>query len=692
MIAEQLLVGVLPEDIAPEHRPTFEQLQQLGAVTEEGGLWRLHSLYRIGRIHIGRDGQGYVEAQTKSQRDLLIAPEDIGEARPGDTVLARRFLARRGRASGEVVSVLRRAHTYLLIYSHRNEKGEMGLYDLRTGMPITTSVPGIDLRIFKEGTVFSIDPAENTLREVLGHLGDPNIDEKLSLALFERRDAFPPACVEQAKAVETAVDAAEHPNRIDLRDLDFCTIDPVTAKDFDDAIYFDTDTHTLYVAIADVSHYVPFFSPIDREAVQRGFTTYLPHKAFPMLPRELSENICSLKPRVDRLAFVAKIVLDPETLEPVEETFFEAIIHSKYRFNYDTVDAIIATDRHTEPLPRHSELDSESPLQSGGIPDQVRNDSRSQTQTPNTQHSTLDRILTWLLPLQKLTEELRAKRMERGFDFRSDEVKLTLNDAMLLEHTQIETGTPSHSLIEECMLLANRAAAKRFSGEGDGIFRIHEPPKIESIEKLLGELSAIGIHVEEYEEAPDLIRTIQQQARKLGLAAEVDALLIRSLKQASYSANNVGHFGLGFDFYSHFTSPIRRYPDLILHHLIKAQLRFDKKEAGYLLRNIDPLCALVSRLERDATKAEWDFRDRKFARWALENKGLFFDAEVIELDEERTRVRILDAKVQGAEATLPRGEEMLFDTIRIMITGVDLARPAITAQAVPEGIRNENEG
>gem|GEM_PF-72062 len=788
MIAEQLLVGVLPEDIAPEHRPTFEQLQQLGAVTEEGGLWRLHSLYRIGRIHIGRDGQGYVEAQTKSQRDLLIAPEDIGEARPGDTVLARRFLARRGRASGEVVSVLRRAHTYLLIYSHRNEKGEMGLYDLRTGMPITTSVPGIDLRIFKEGTVFSIDPAENTLREVLGHLGDPNIDEKLSLALFERRDAFPPACVEQAKAVETAVDAAEHPNRIDLRDLDFCTIDPVTAKDFDDAIYFDTDTHTLYVAIADVSHYVPFFSPIDREAVQRGFTTYLPHKAFPMLPRELSENICSLKPRVDRLAFVAKIVLDPETLEPVEETFFEAIIHSKYRFNYDTVDAIIATDRHTEPLPRHSELDSESPLQSGGIPDQVRNDetrtldetphrhskldsksplqsdgipdqvrndetrtldetphrhskldsksplqsdgipdqvrndetrtldetphrhseldsesplqsggipdqvrndSRSQTQTPNTQHSTLDRILTWLLPLQKLTEELRAKRMERGFDFRSDEVKLTLNDAMLLEHTQIETGTPSHSLIEECMLLANRAAAKRFSGEGDGIFRIHEPPKIESIEKLLGELSAIGIHVEEYEEAPDLIRTIQQQARKLGLAAEVDALLIRSLKQASYSAHNVGHFGLGFDFYSHFTSPIRRYPDLILHHLIKAQLRFDKKEAGYLLRNIDPLCALVSRLERDATKAEWDFRDRKFARWALENKGLFFDAEVIELDEERTRVRILDAKVQGAEATLPRGEEMLFDTIRIMITGVDLARPAITAQTVPDRMRNE---
>ncbi len=678
MIAEQLLVGVIPGDIDPEHRETFENLQKLGAVVEENGRWTLHSLYRIGRIHIGRDGQGYVEAQTKAQRDLLIAPEHIGKAHPGDTVLARRFLARRGRVSGEIVSVLHRAHTFLILYTRRRENSEMGLYDLRNDMPVTASVPGIDLRIFKEGTVFKIDPSENTLLEIFGHLDDPNIDEKLSLALYERRDAFPPACIQQAKTVETAVNATDHPDRIDLRELDFCTIDPVTAKDFDDAIYFDLESHTLYVAIADVSHYVPFFSPIDREAVARGFTTYLPHKAFPMLPQELSENICSLKPRVDRMAFVAKIVLDPRTLEPIEETFFEAIIHSKYRFNYDTVDEIIAADRHSEPHsrhsespPRHSELDSESPPQSDEIPDQVRND----------ENPAVQRILTWLLPLQKLTGQLRAKRMEKGFDFRSDEVKLTLNDAMLLEHTQVETGTPSHALIEECMLLANRAAAKRFSGEGDGIFRIHEPPKIESIEKLLGELSAIGIHVEEYEEAPDLIRTIQQQARELELGAEVDALLIRSLKQASYSAHNVGHFGLGFDFYSHFTSPIRRYPDLILHHLIKAQLRFDRQEAGYLLRNIDPLCAQVSRLERDATRAEWDFRDRKFARWALEQKGKFLDAEVIELDDERTRVRLLGA-IQGVEAILPRGDEMLFDTIRIMITEVDLARPTVRAERI----------
>ncbi len=644
MIAAQLLQGVLASDIDPEHRDLFERLRKLGAVVEEEGLWRLHSLYRIGRIHIGRDGQGYVEAQTKAQRDLLIEPEHIDNARPGDTVLARRFLARRGRTSGEVVAVLHRAHTYLILYSRRHENGEMGLHDLRNDMSVTASVPGIDLRVFKEGTVFKVDPSENTLLEIFGHLDDPNIDEKLSLALYERRDAFSPACLQQAKTVETAVNVTDHPDRVDLRELDFCTIDPVTAKDFDDAIYYDTDTCTLYVAIADVSHYVPFFSPIDREAVQRGFTTYLPHKAFPMLPRELSENICSLKPRVDRLAFVAKIVLDPQTLEPAEETFFEAIIHSKFRFHYDAVDGILTKGYH------------------GDDP-------------------ALLRILPWLLPLQKLTEKLRTKRMKRGFDFRSDEIKLTLNDAMLLEHTQVETGTPSHSLIEECMLLANRAAAKRFGGEGDGIFRIHEPPKIESIEKLLGELSAIGIHVEEYEEAPDLIRTIQQQAQKLGLAAEVDALLIRSLKQASYSAHNVGHFGLGFDFYSHFTSPIRRYPDLILHHLIKAQLQFDKQEADYLLRNIDPLCARVSRLERDATRAEWDFRDRKFARWALEQKGKFLDAEVIELDGERTRVRLL-GEIQGVEAILPRGDEMLFDTIRVMITQVDLARPTVRAERI----------
>ena len=514
----------------------------------------------------------------------------------------------------------------------------------------------MDLKAFKIGTVMKVDNNTEQVLEVLGHLDDPKVDEKISLALYDREDAFPQVCIEQAKSVPLSVNKDEYPSRVDLTDLDFCTIDPVTAKDFDDAIYFDMDSYTLYVAIADVSHYVEYFTPIDKEAKKRGFTTYLPHKSFPMLPRELSENLCSLKPQVDRLAFVAKIELDRESLKPLREEFFEAVIHSKRRFNYDQVDSIIANQG----------ADTE------GVDAQ---------------------ILTYLLPLQKITERLREKRLKNGFDFRSDEVRLSIDSSHLLTETSIETGTPSHSLIEECMLLANQASAKRFMTGGDeeefGIFRIHEPPQLAKTEALLEELSTIGLFVESYSDSPTLIRAIQAEAKKMGLESEVDAMVIKSLRRAAYAPRNVGHFGLGFSHYSHFTSPIRRYSDLILHRLIKTQLTQDTQEAGYLLRNIEPLCVRVSDLERESTKAEWDFRDRKFARWAQQNIGLFFEAEIIEAGESAKAV--LHGDIKGVVVYLKGDGVMLFDKVRVMITEVDIAMAVIMAELVSVLSKDEME-
>jgi ribonuclease R len=602
--AIQLTNGCLISDIEQEDQNSFQSLQQLGAVEEIDGLWKLGSLYRAGRLYIGTDGRGYVEAEFKEQRDLLVEPDDLWGAKHGDVVVAKRVIARRGRASGKVKLVIEKAHAFTIAYTHRDEQDNFMILDIRTGVPTHAVMEGMDLKAFKLGTVLKVDVDDDKVLEVFGHLGDARVDEKISLALYEREDAFPGDCVTDALEIESEVTKEEHPDRIDLTHLDFCTIDPVTAKDFDDAIYFDMEAHTLYVAIADVSHYVPYFTPIDKEAKKRGFTTYLPHKSFPMLPRELSENICSLKPRVDRLAFVAKIELDRATLKPLKEEFFEAIIHSKHRFNYEAIDKIL--DQGTE-----------------GIT------------------GTVAQILTWLLPLQKMTVDLHTQRLKHGFDFRSEETKLTIDADHLLTSTQIETGTPSHSLIEECMLLANQASAKRFTGEGDSIFRIHEPPQLSKTEALLSELAAIGLFVEEYEDSPSLIRAIQKEAEKMGLASEVDSMVIKSLRRAEYNAHNVGHFGLGFSHYSHFTSPIRRYADLILHRLIKTQLRDDKEESGYLLRNIEPLCARVSELEREATKAEWDFRDRKFARWAETQKGLFFEAEIIEAGESAKAVLVM---------------------------------------------------
>ncbi len=641
--AIQLINGCLISDIEQEDQNSFQALQQLGALEEVDGLWKLKSIYRVGRLYIGKDGKGYVEAEFKEQRDLLIEPDDLRGAKHGDVVVAKRVIARRGRASGKVQLVIEKAHLFTIAYTHRDESNNFLILDIRTGLPTHAVMEGMDLKAFKLGTVLKVDIDTDKVLEVMGTLDDPMVDEKISLALYEREDEFPPACVTDALEVEVEVTKAEHSDRVDLTHLDFCTIDPVTAKDFDDAIYFDMEAYTLYVAIADVSHYVPFFTHIDKEAKKRGFTTYLPHKSFPMLPRELSENICSLKPKVDRLAFVSKIALDRTTLKPIKEEFFEAIIHSKHRFNYDNIDEILEKG-------------------TAGVTD------------------TVAQILTWLLPLQKITVKLRNERLKHGFDFRSEETKLTINASHLLVSTEIETGTPSHSLIEECMLLANQAAAKRFTGEGDSIFRIHEPPQLAKMEALLTELAAIGLYVEEYEDAPSLIRAIQKEAAKMNLSSEVDAMVIKALRRASYSAQNVGHFGLGFSHYSHFTSPIRRYADLILHRLIKTQLRDEPEEASYLLRNIEPLCARVSELERDATKAEWDFRDRKFARWAATHLGETFEAEIVEVEESAKAVLL--GEIKGVTVHLKGDNVMLFDRVRVRINEVNIPQAIIMVEFV----------
>jgi len=641
--AIQLTNGLKESDLEIEDKNNFQTLKQLGVIEEIDGLWRLKSLYRVGRLYINKDGKGFVEASSEQQRDLLVEPDDLGDANYGDIVVVKRIIARRGRASAKVVLVIKKAHIYNILYTNINEAGEFEILNIKTTLPSNAIMDGVDIKTLKIGTVLKVDTQTDKVLEVFGHLGDPKVDEKISLALYNRADEFEFDSMQQAKEVEQYVNAEEHQNRIDLRELDFCTIDPVTAKDFDDAIYFDTKSYTLFVAIADVSHYVDYFSPIDNEAKRRGFTTYLPHKSFPMLPRVLSENICSLKPHEDRLAFVAKIELDRDTLLPLKEEFFEAIIHSKRRFNYDEVDKII---------------------QNSGADITKEHEKR---------------IIDYLLPLYSITKKLRAKRLKNGFDFRSEEIKLTIDEEHKLLSTQVETGTPSHSLIEECMLLANQASAKRF--DDYGIFRIHQPPQLSKLEELLEELATIGLFVSNYEDSPSLIRAIQKEAESMGIESEVDEMIIKSLKQATYSAHNEGHFGLGFSHYSHFTSPIRRYSDLILHRLIKAQLKDDKQQKEYLLRNIEPLCARVSELERESTKAEWDFRDRKLARWADTQRGKEFEAHIVEITEDSAKA-VLDGDIKGVVVNLRRDNLMLFDKIRVSISEVNIALAHIEAKFI----------
>ena len=643
--AIQLTKGFIPNELDEKDKKAFKELENIGALEVVDGLHKLKSLYRAGELFINSEGKGYLSSMFKEQKDLLIEPKDLKDAKHGDFVVVKRVIARRGRASAKVVLVIKRA-VLTSIYISKKIDNEYKFVDIKTSLEGNIYQDGVDLKIYKPGTLFKVDALTNKVTEVIGHIDDPKVDEKISLYLYNRYDEFPEDALQEAKEVPQEVKESELKGRVDLRDLPFCTIDPVTAKDFDDAIYWDEKENTLYVAIADVSHYVDYYSPIDKEAIKRGFTTYLPHKAFPMLPRVLSENICSLKPNVDRLSFVAKIKLDKETLQPLKEEFFEAVIHSKRRFNYDEIDSFLEGEY------------------------EAKNENE-------------DKIFKWLKPLSKITKRLKEKRLKKGFDFRSEEIKLTLDNNHLLKETVIETGTPSHSLIEECMLLANQAAAKRFEGEGDAIFRVHEAPEGTKFAKLLEELTSIGIYVEsDAEDVEKTIRDIQKEAKKLGLEHEVDELIIKSMKQASYSSYNIGHFGLGFDYYSHFTSPIRRYSDLILHRLIKSQLKNDTKEMEYLLRNIEPLSARVSELERESTKCEWDFRDRKFARWAKDNIDNEYEAEIVEVDIEDTnkgaKAKLLNG-ARGAIVNLKNYDSNLFDKISLKISDVDLEKPNIQA-------------
>jgi len=642
--AIQLINGFLPTDLEEEDYEKFKKLLEIGAIKrDEDGLYRLTSLYRVGKIFIAEDGKGYLETPKKEEKDLLIEPNNLNGAISGDEVVARRIIGKRGRASAKVVLVIKRAEIIIVAYY---DKKSNTLLNIKNDFPIELS-SNIDLSKFRDKTVFKVDALKREILEVFGHLDDPRVDEKISLALFNRYDEFPKNVLEEAKKVPNSVSIKDMEGRVDLRELDFCTIDPVSAKDFDDAIYFDLKSHTLYVAIADVSYYVQYYSAIDLEAKKRGFTTYLPHKAFPMLPPILSENICSLVPKEDRLAFVVKIKLDPNTLLPIKEEFFEGVIHSKRRFNYEEIDHFLE----------------------GNYIIEDKNE---------------ERIFKWLKPLYHITQEIRKKRLKKGFDFKTDEVKLSIDPEHNLKETTIETGTPSHSLIEECMLLANVAAAKRFRGDGDSIFRVHEAPDIEKIEELLKELSIVGIYIEDkFKNPKDIIKAIQQEARKLNIEAEVDAHIIRSLKRAFYSHINLGHFGLGFDKYSHFTSPIRRYSDLILHRIIKSQLRKDNEEMKYLLRNLEPLSVRVSNLERDTTKCEWDFRDRKFARWAQEHIGELFEAEIIEVDIEdvnKGAKAILDCEIDGVVVNLKSYNSKLFDRVVVEISEVKITQGLIFAK------------
>jgi ribonuclease R len=624
--------GAYKTDIEKENLSLLEELIREHIVKESDGMVQLDAKYRAGTLDVLASGTAFLELIGAKGKDLLIERQNLHGAQNGDYVIVRRLFGKAGRPSAKVIKILQPAFVYAVGYIKRTESG-LQAFHIKTDLPMELES---SIEELSEHTVFQVDNRTSKITQILGNLDDPAVDEKISLAIFNKQEHFSKEAEIEAHSWGDTVDASLYPDRTDLRHLPFCTIDPVDAKDFDDAIYWDEKNHMLYVAIADVSSYVTPDCAIDKEARSRGFSIYFPHKSIPMLPRTLSENICSLKPDVDRLAYVCRLELDPATLEVKKHHFFEAIIRSRRRYNYDEIDAYLEKGISAAP------------------------DSDKET-------------LSFIFPLKAVTDRLRAERLKRGYDFRSTEVRMVVDENQNLVSTRLEASTPSHSLIEDCMLLANKAAAEHFDY---GIFRVHEPPSPERIEKLVDELGKIGIFVDESEsDFHSLVLALQKEARAKGVEPYVDQLIIQTQKQAGYHAENIGHFGLGFECYTHFTSPIRRYSDLTLHRLLKAILANNERKKAYILRNIEPLCIKISELEREATRVEWDFMARKYARWAEANKETTLHAVVIEAAQ--VPAATTDRDIIGMRIFCDKSDLLLFDRIEAKVNIVHLAQAKI---------------
>ncbi len=636
---DTLTKGINKKDIPKEYSYLIDDFLRLKSLKLHKNLYKLDSRYRFGIVDITRTNLGFLEVISKDKvKDLLIETKDLKGASKGDIVLAKRIFTHGKRPKAKIIHIIKKKNLYQIVWTKKINKKIVGI-NITTGLETAISASLKSLKLLPLNTVLKIDSTNGTIVEVLGVLSDPKVDEKISLNLYNKKEYFSDKSELEAKSFGSFVDKNLYPDRIDLTNLPFCTIDPATAKDFDDALYFDEKNWTIYVAIADVSEYLFYNGNIDKEAKERGFSIYFPHKSIPMLPRSLSENICSLKPNEDRLAFTFKIKINPQTLETEKEELIETIINSKQRFNYEEVDKIISTKQNKSNI-------------------------------------------SFINSLYDLTKKIRKKRLEKGYDFHSSDIRMTLDKNQNLLETFVEKETASHSLVEECMLLANKAAAKMFDF---GIFRVHEPPSYDDIANLLDQVAELGIFIHFKTDLHSLICEIQKKAEELNLREEVDKLIIRAQKQAKYSAKNIGHFGLGFDKYTHFTSPIRRYSDLTLHRLLKSIIRNDKQFKKHLLKNIEPLCEKISELERESDKVAYDYMDRKYARWAKENLDEIFPALITSTHS--TITASSDGKIKGARIFIIDDDDAeLYEKIETKLISSDIATTKIIGSLIKKNV------
>jgi ribonuclease R len=529
-----------------------------------------------GRVQGHPDRFGFLVPDDGSP-DLFLGPKEMQKVLHGDRAMVREIgLDRRGRREGTVVEVLERGNSRL-VGRLLSEHGVLVVVpeNKRISQDILVT-PGGDMGA-APGQVVMVEIIDQPSRytqpigrvvEILGNYADPGMEIEIALRKHDLPHAFPPAVETLAKKLPKKVLKKDLAGREDIRHLPLVTIDGETARDFDDAVYCEPKGKgfKLYVAIADVSHYVRPGDPLDMEALERGNSVYFPRRVIPMLPEELSNGLCSINPQVDRLCMACEMNIDAKG-DIKSYRFYPAVMHSHARLTYTSVAAMLDN-------PDGSDAKQNKAL------------------------------LPHLEDLYALFKVLLKARWVRGaIDFETIETQMIFNDQGKIERIVPVRRNDAHRLIEECMLAANVCASDFLqSHHHPTLYRIHEGPTAIKLEALREFLAEFGFSLGGGDEphAKDYAKLLEKIKNRPD-AQLLQTVMLRSLQQAVYSPDNVGHFGLAYESYTHFTSPIRRYPDLLVHRAIKATLKGEVYRPGSWT-NLGAQCSMTERRADDATR------------------------------------------------------------------------------------------
>ena len=646
--------------IREEQREGFER--RLAAMEREGQLVRNRrgailvadkaGLIR-GKVIGHPDGYGFLKPDD-GRDDLFLASKQMHKVLHGDVALVRVIgVDRRGRLEGSIVEVLERANRKI-VGRLFIEQGVAFVIAENKRITQDILIQPDQLGGAKAGQVVVAEILEQPSKhaepigrvvEVLGNYADPGMEIEIALRKHDLPHEFSPQALAAATKLPKTVGPKDLKGRRDLRDLAFVTIDGETAKDFDDAVYCEVTgkgkarSFRLWVAIADVSHYVRPGDPIDVDAMERGNSVYFPRRVIPMLPEQLSNELCSLKPDVDRLVMVCEMDITANGVVKSYE-FYPGVIHSHERLTYTRVAA------HLQP--------SFDPHTTGeeGTPEPL-----SPAVVPNVEN------------LYAAFKALLAQRQKRGaIDFDSVESRMIFDDDGKIETIVRVQRNDAHRLIEECMLAANVCASDYLaSNEQPTLYRVHEGPTAEKLEALRTMLKDFGLTLTGGDEpqAKDYAELLAK-IKDRPYAGMLQTVMLRSLSQAVYTPENVGHFGLAYDAYAHFTSPIRRYPDLLVHRGIKAVLAGKRYDAGDVAR----LGMHFSETERRADDATRDVEAWLKTYYMQDHVGGEFDGTISGVTSFGLFVTLDDMYVDGLVHVSDLGQDYFqFDAHKHMLRG-----------------------